>query len=187
MGVRKDVAKEYYAWIDMRRRCTNPQHHQYKNYGARGITVCDRWMHSFADFLADMGRAPGKEYSLDRIENNGNYAPGNCRWATHDEQDNNKRVNRWITHGDKTLTIAQWSKELGVAQPVIRARLRAGKDVSEVLDTYVVPKKRKIFHDGEYKSEAEWSRILGIPGTTIRARVRQGKPIDKYVKPRKEQ
>lgn len=184
MGVRREVAKEYYAWIDMRRRCADPKHHQFKNYGARGITVCERWVHSFTCFLEDVGRAPGKEYSLDRIKNNRGYDPDNVRWATKEQQDNNKRTNRWLTHNGKTLTVAQWAKELDVSHSVLICRLRSGHTVERVLDPYVSPKNTKIMHNGEYKSEAEWSRILGIPRTTIRLRARQGTPIDKYIRVR---
>ena len=83
--------KEYQAWSDMLQRCYNPNCKDYKNYGGRGITVCDRWLHSYENFLKDMGRAPGKGYSIDRINNNGNYDPGNCRWATSSQQNSNKR------------------------------------------------------------------------------------------------
>lgn len=187
MGVRREVAKEYYAWVDMRRRCTNPAHHQYRNYGGRGIRVCEQWARSFTAFLRDVGPAPSKHHSLGRTDNDGDYGPGNCKWETHNEQDNNKRTNRRLTYNGKTLTITQWAEELNITRAAIACRLRAGKSIPEALNTYVAPKKRKIFHNGEYKSEAEWSRILGIPGTTIRRRVREGKPIDKYTRKTKEQ
>lgn len=87
---------EYKAWAGMRERCFNPDHHGYLNYGARGISVCDRWNQSFKTFLADMGRRPSSQHSLDRIDVDGNYEPDNCRWATAKEQVENRRPReRW--------------------------------------------------------------------------------------------
>lgn len=82
---------EYRAWAGMTSRCTNKNERTYKHYGDRGITVCKRWRESFPAFLKDMGRKPSPELSLDRIDNDGNYEPGNCRWATAKQQANNKR------------------------------------------------------------------------------------------------
>jgi hypothetical protein len=80
----------YFSWQKMLQRCNNPNSDRYKYYGARGIIVCERWLHSFENFLADMGERPPKR-SIDRINNNGNYEPGNCRWATQSEQVRNSR------------------------------------------------------------------------------------------------
>jgi hypothetical protein len=81
----------YNAWFGMIERCRNKKHKAYKNYGGRGITVCDRWCESVANFIADMGPRPSTRHTLDRIDNDGNYEPTNCRWATWDVQSRNKR------------------------------------------------------------------------------------------------
>lgn len=82
---------EHNAWNAMKARCLNPSHSAFANYGGRGITVCDAWRESFVRFLQDMGPRPSAEHSLDRIDNDGNYQPGNCRWATRGQQNANTR------------------------------------------------------------------------------------------------
>lgn len=85
---------EYTIWNSMKTRCLNSKNKAYKNYGGRGITICKRWINSFINFRQDMGLRPGPEYSLDRIDNDENYCPKNCRWATRKEQANNTRRNK---------------------------------------------------------------------------------------------
>ena len=116
---------EYKAWFNMKDRCFNPNTKGYPNWGGRGITVCDRWL-DFENFLADMGTKPSPKHSLDRIDNDGDYCPDNCRWSTKAEQENNKRTNRLITIDDVTLTIAQWEKKMGFSKNVIWERLKSG-------------------------------------------------------------
>lgn len=106
---------EYTIWLYMKRRCVDPRDHTYGRYGGRGIRVCDRWM-SFPSFLEDMGPRPSEEHSLDRIDNNGNYEPGNCRWADRITQARNARSNRSIIRSDGAQfeTIAEAAELSGV-------------------------------------------------------------------------
>lgn len=121
------------AWSSMRQRCTTETHKQYHNYGGRGIKVCDRWMDSYENFLSDMGIRPTKKHSLDRIDNNGDYTPDNCRWATSEQQLNNRRVSRFIELDGIKLTVAQWSRKLNITESKIHHRLRTGKTPKECL------------------------------------------------------
>ncbi len=93
---------EYGIWCDMKRRCSNPKRRNYSQYGGRGIKVCERWRKSFRLFLEDMGSRPSLEHSIDRINNDGDYEPGNCRWLTHDQQCLNTSRNLIITAFGRT-------------------------------------------------------------------------------------
>jgi hypothetical protein len=114
----------YSAWASMRKRCNNPKTKNYKHYGGRGIRICERW-DSFANFIADMGPPPAGT-SLDRIDVNGNYEPSNCRWATWEQQHNNRRNNRLITIAGRTQGVTKWARELGVSRSVLLKRLALG-------------------------------------------------------------
>lgn len=117
------------VWYGMKQRCLNPNDIAYPGYGGRGIKICERWLHSFSNFASDMGpRPPGT--SIDRIDNNGNYEPGNCRWATRTEQQNNKRNNRVITHDGLSLTPPQWAIRKGINVKTIWHRLLLGWELS---------------------------------------------------------
>ena len=118
-------------WTNMMTRCFNEKTKNYARYGGRGITVCERWQ-SFANFYADMGAAPPKT-SIDRISNDGDYEPGNCRWATPVEQGRNTSANRLLTHEGKTMPVAAWSELRGWRPHVIGNRLRYGWPVERAL------------------------------------------------------
>lgn len=108
----------------MRQRCMNHKSKDYARYGGRGIVVCERW-HTFDNFLSDMGERP-EGMTLGRIDNDGDYIPVNCRWEDARTQSNNRRSSRTITVSGRTLSIAQWARELGTSRQTIRYRLEAG-------------------------------------------------------------
>jgi hypothetical protein len=118
----------------MKNRCFNVNGEDFHLYGGRGVTVCDRWRDSYPAFLADMGPRPSPAHSIDRFPDpNGNYEPGNCRWATMKEQQNNRRNNHRVTHGGLTLTVTDWSLRTGLSRQLIRYRLSHGWSVERAL------------------------------------------------------
>jgi hypothetical protein len=120
----KRHTKTYNTWAGMLSRCRNPKARNYPDYGGRGITVCGRWQGSngFINFLADMGESPFPGAQVDRKDNDGNYEPGNCKWSDRIEQGTRKRNNVFLTLNGRTLTAAQWSRELGISYSVIQRR-----------------------------------------------------------------
>lgn len=112
----------YRRWQGMLNRCGNENSASYKNYGGRGITVCERWL-TYTNFISDMGYPPTSLHSLERINNNADYQPSNCKWATRSEQSKNKRSNRIISFNGITKTLKEWALEIGIDQSSLRERL----------------------------------------------------------------
>jgi len=137
---------EYRAWAKLIDRCVNPRNNSFEHYGGRGISVCDRWKHSFENFLADMGPRPSPQHSIERSNNDGNYDPKNCFWATRKEQANNTSRTRRIVAFGEALTLPQWSRRTGLPETTIRSRLRSGWSPERALET---PKAKHgvKFHD----------------------------------------
>lgn len=123
---------EYKVWDSMRQRCNNPKNQSFPRYGARGITVCERW-HIFENFLADMGPRPSAQHSIDRQNNDGNYEPGNCGWATNREQQNNTRSNIRVVFEGIEMTLSQACALAGKNLRKVRERMRRGRSFIEAL------------------------------------------------------
>jgi hypothetical protein len=134
-------SRTYTAWSGMKQRCLNPNFRQWKDYGGRGIAVCDRWM-TYKNFLGDMGECP-PGLRLERINNDGGYAPNNCRWATAKEQQRNQRVTRKVTIDGMVYIAADLADKSGLKTDTIVVRAKRGLSLKRVLS-----RKHRVFTDG---------------------------------------
>lgn len=171
----------------MKQRCFNPHNGSYPNYGGRGITVADCWKDDFGCFLSHMGERP-IGYTLDRIDNDGNYEPGNCRWATQKQQANNTRHNRMMTLNGRTQTLMQWSEELGLRQSTISRRVRdLGWTDEQALTT--PPGKpwgwgsrracEPLTFNDKTLTIPQWAKELNVDHCVLRERLRAGWTVEK--------
>jgi len=118
---------EYQCWQDMKARCLNPNHEWFDHYGGRGIIVCDRWRDSFCNFLLDVGRRPTSKHTIDRFpDNDGNYEPGNVRWATRGEQNANRRTTRFVMVNGRRMPLSDVIKSLGLNRRLVCSRIEQG-------------------------------------------------------------
>lgn len=130
----------YRSWNAMIQRCTNPNDGNFHHYGGRGITVCERWL-KFENFFADMGPRPGSNHSIERSDNEAGYFPENCKWATQLEQSSNTRAVKLITALGKTQHLGAWSREIGIDQRTIAARLKLGWTEEDAITRKLRPRK----------------------------------------------
>lgn len=129
----KTGSPEWTAWVAMRRRCTDSSQIGWKNYGARGITVCERWLgeKGFDNFLSDMGKKPSPEYQIDRIDVEKGYCPENCRWVTKAEQNRNQRRTLWCLVDGKKVCFSEAARLVGMSTNAMFQRLYRGKALPE--------------------------------------------------------
>ncbi len=150
---------EHATWRRIIQRCTNPNVERYPRYGGRGITICDRWLEpegkGFINFIEDMGNRPSKEHSIERADNNGNYEPGNCKWATRKEQCRNRTTSHYIEYNGQVKTIAEWSEITEVKQLTLLARIRKGWSIEKALTTKTNQIKANQYGTNDTKSRAE--------------------------------
>lgn len=186
-GLTKTYRAEYKVWHSMIDRCTNEDHVGYHRYGKRGIRVCDEWMadDGFEKFLESVGPRPSSDYSLDRINNDGNYEPGNVRWATTAEQNRNRSNNHFLEFNGKRQTIYDWSVEVGINEQTLHERLKRNWSVENTLtirpgEIKAVGKVR-LQYQGKELTLKEWSRELSLPFSTVKSRYYSGMPIEKIL------
>lgn len=130
---RQSFTITYTSWRAMLKRCTNENHEAYDRYAGRGIGVCERWLTSFENFLSDMGERPSSLHSLDRIDNDKGYEPGNCRWADQKTQQRNRRDNVRITFNGETKIASDWARKIGITPTALCRRLAKGWELKDAL------------------------------------------------------
>lgn len=179
---RPSEAPEYRVLGYMRTRCYNTNRGDYKWYGGKGIIVCERWMNG-ADgmtdiecFIHDMGKRPGPEFTIDRIDGDGNYEPSNCRWIKIDEQQRNKSSNRNIEFRGETLCMAAMARKYGIPFSALRERLELKWSLEKALLTPSIPIKKigQLEYNGECKSITQWARQYGLKYHTLLLRIKAG-------------
>lgn len=167
---------EYSIWRCMYHRCYNPKQVGYKNYGGRGIKICKKWKYSFINFFNYVGKRPSKKHSLDRMNTNLGYFPGNVKWSTDIEQARNTRRNVLVTYKGKTMCISAWVEKLGISRSLLRDRLRLGWSVERAFTEEVYSKKyiRKFHVGGKQVSAKQLSKILNCKVGSINKRIQYG-------------
>jgi hypothetical protein len=180
-------SKEADIWQQMQQRCFNPKCKSYPNYGGRGITVCERWLgdDGLINFIADMGRKP-PGMSLDREDNDGPYSPENCRWATRQQQQRNRRANFYVTIDGETKCVTEWAEIKGIKVLTVFKRIRKfGWTPERAITEPILGSGRRpsklITVGNRSLTAAEWSQETGVPVGAIRLRLRAGWEADKAV------
>jgi hypothetical protein len=174
--------KTYGVWESIKKRCLDTKNRSYKDYGGRGITICDEWKDNFLSFLKDMGEAPEK-CVIDRIDNEKSYEPGNCRWITQKENCRNKRNNIRLSLGGETRLLVEWAELLNVSQTILRKRHARGFTDEQVFYG-LTPETSSCFHLSELRTKkltfngitdtlAGWSKRTGISSTALYQRTRR--------------
>lgn len=161
---------EFRTWTGARARCTNPNNPNYFRYGGRGITFCKEWL-VFENFYRDMGPRPAGT-SLDRIDNDRGYSPDNCRWATGEQQCNNRRSSIFVTFDGETRTLVQWARHFKVPYPIVKDRRSNGVEGAALFAPLVRRKYGETYtHLGKSLTITGWARELNAPYITVWQRI----------------
>ena len=183
----KTGTPEHKAWKALNARCHKVNDIGHKNYGGRGIKVCDRWMEpngqGFLNFLEDMGPKPSPEYTVERNDPDGNYCPENCCWATRKQQARNKRNTKKYTAFGKTMTLGEWAEETGLNYYALKERFRKmPPEQAMSIPIGEIPRDAVMYEfNGKSQSLPDWCKELGIVEETARGRLRRGDPIEKVL------
>lgn len=170
---------EWWAWLEMRRRCNKPNFVGYRYYGGRGIKVHPDWdrKDGFQSFFDHVGKRPSEQYSLDRIDSNKNYEPDNVRWALVADQNRNRTYCRMFTIEGETKCLAEWVAAYGANRDLVVRALNKGKSIEVALTEK--PKRPKTFQVGEYEGTIpSLCKIFGIKPITVYARLKRGIPLE---------
>lgn len=182
MAVRHGMRKtpEYTSWANMLTRCYNRKSTGYARYGGAGVVVCNRWRRSFLNFYRDMGPKPSPLHSIDRYPvSNGNYEPSNCRWATIQEQAENRSIVRWFWYQGKRYTLTGLSRKSGVPLPTLKNRLDVrGMSVEEATSA---PQENVLMltYRGETKELYEWANEFNMKRRTLSTRIGRNWSIER--------
>lgn len=168
----------YSSWSAMLYRCRNPNAPAYKDYGGRGVKVCDRWVR-FELFYEDMGSGHWDGAEIDRIDPNGDYTPGNCRWVTATENARNRRNAIFVEYRGERISLADLCSGKGVSRPHVLSRLRLGWSLEKALSA---PVKRRgttqVAYEGRTYTVRQLARVAGLTENTLRGRLRRGHSLE---------
>ena len=175
---RMSKTPEYQAWHHAKRRCNDPSSRDYKDYGAKGIKVSPLWESDFLMFFQELGPRPTPQHSLDRIDGAKGYVPGNVRWATKEQQAQNRPgFVRLIVHNDQAMTVAEWARATGIPAPTLYNRMNREQPPATVLSPVKAPTgtpPRILTCNGKTNSLKGWARVAGLKPTTLRERLKRG-------------
>jgi hypothetical protein len=174
-------SRTYKSWVSMKSRCLNENTPSYINYGGRGISICERWVYSFENFIEDLGERP-ENTSIERIDVNGNYEPLNCRWATNKEQDENKTVSNKVLYNGEMRCITGLCRQLGVSRSTMQKRIATGMSFDEAIKSKSNKPKYLIYMNDENPvNKEDFFKDKKIPSTTISRWVNKGKTLENAI------
>lgn len=201
-SIKQENPRLYTIWSGMKQRCFNPKSKSYRNYGARGIVVCDEWKESFSSFCSwSKEHGYSDSLSIDRIDPNGNYCPENCRWIPINDQTKNTRLtfnNRKITINGVTKTLLEFAEESGISPNLLSLRISRGMREDRLLLPIIHPGEERPYQkthnggrlvtiNGETHNIKQWCRIYKISPTLVYLRIKRGFTIEKAITTKKLQ